>query len=71
MAALHWARISTVYFGATIADASAAGFNELNVPAAELLRQGGSRVQLVAGVLRDECRALFEEFSRRPGRIVY
>ena len=27
MAALHWARVETVYYGATINDAEAAGFN--------------------------------------------
>src|SRR4029079_10555252 len=42
MAALHWARVDTVYYGATIADATAAGFNELAVPAKELLERGGS-----------------------------
>ena len=35
MAALHWARVDTVYYGATIADAETAGFNELQLPAAE------------------------------------
>ncbi len=29
MAALHWARVETVVYGATIADAESAGFNEL------------------------------------------
>ena len=38
MAALHWARVGTVLFGATIADAESAGFNELRVPAAEVLK---------------------------------
>ncbi len=37
MSALHWARVETVYYGATIADADYAGFNELQLPAAELL----------------------------------
>ncbi len=67
MAALHWARIETVYYGATIADAAAAGFNELRVSAAELLRQGGSNVQLVPGLLAEECRGLFELW-RTSGR---
>jgi tRNA(Arg) A34 adenosine deaminase TadA len=67
MAALHWARVQTVYYGATIADAAAAGFNELRFPAAELLRQGGSGVQLVPGLLADECRGLFELW-RTTGR---
>jgi tRNA(Arg) A34 adenosine deaminase TadA len=66
MAALHWAQVQQVYFGASIADAQEAGFNELQVPARELLRQGKSRVTLVDGVLSHECRALFEEWLRRP-----
>lgn len=66
MAALHWAQVKTVYFGATIADAEAAGFNELALPAAELLRRGGSRVELVSGVMRDPCRELFTEWLQRP-----
>ncbi|MGQ0641703.1 MAG: nucleoside deaminase [Gemmatimonadaceae bacterium] len=71
MAALHWARVETVYFGATIADAAAAGFNELHLPAAEVLRIGRSHVQLVAGVLSEECRALFSEWSTTPGARSY
>ncbi len=62
MAALHWARVSHVYFGATIADAEAAGFNELQLPAADLLSIGGSNVKLVGGLLHDECKQLFDEW---------
>jgi tRNA(Arg) A34 adenosine deaminase TadA len=66
MAALHWARVGTVYYGASIADAAQAGFNELQLPAADLLRIGGSSVELVAGVLAAECRELFAEWARSP-----
>ena len=66
MAALHWAQVDTVYYGATIEDAQQAGFNELQLPAADVLRLGGSRVRLVAGVLRDECRQLFTLWLQRP-----
>lgn len=62
MAALHWARVDTVYYGATIADAAAAGFNELHLPAAQVLALGGSGVTLIGGVCVDECRALFERW---------
>jgi tRNA(Arg) A34 adenosine deaminase TadA len=62
MAALHWARVDTVCYGATIADAKAAGFNELRIPAAEIIRLGGSSVKLVSGILKDECAALFDEW---------
>ena len=71
MAALHWARVEDVYFGASIADAEAAGFNELQVPAAEVLKIGGSQVRLTGGVLADQCRGLFQEWLGRPDRIVY
>ena len=71
MAALHWARVGTVLFGATIADAEAAGFNELCVPAADVLKIGGSAVRLESGVLADECRHLFREWQDRPDRVVY
>lgn len=65
MAALHWARVSSVYYGATIADAQRAGFNELELPAAEVLRLGKSSVRLVAGVRTEECRSLFQEWLMR------
>ena len=71
MAALHWARVDTVYYGATIADADDAGFNELQLPAAELLRIGGSKLKLVPQVLPAECRQLFAEWKANPKRDVY
>lgn len=71
MAALHWARVDTVYYGATIGDADTAGFNELQLPASELLRLGGSKLKLIPGVLPAECRELFTEWKNNPKRIVY
>lgn len=71
MAALHWARVDTVYFGASIADAGTAGFNELYLSAADLLRLGRSQVRLLAGPLADECRELFAEWQRTPGARSY
>jgi tRNA(Arg) A34 adenosine deaminase TadA len=71
MAALHWARVDTVYYGATIADAEAAGFNELQVPAQELLRLGRSQLRLIPGLLPNECKQLFAEWKANPNRKVY
>jgi len=71
MAALHWARAETVYYGATIADAEKAGFNELQVSASELLRLGGSEVMLVSDTLAQECSKLFDEWNENPKRKVY
>jgi len=71
MAALHWARVDTVYFGASIADAATAGFNELQLPAAELLRLGGSKLKLIPGVLPQECKELFAEWNANPNKKAY
>ena len=68
-AALHWARVDTIYYGATIADADDAGFNELPLPAEDVLAQGGPR--LVSGVLNNECRELFSQWKSRADRKSY
>jgi tRNA(Arg) A34 adenosine deaminase TadA len=71
MAALHWARVDTVYYGASIADAAGAGFNELQLPAAELLRLGGSQLKLIPGLLPQECKQLFAEWKANPNKVAY
>ena len=71
MSALHWARVDTVYYGATIADANDGGFNELNLPAAKLLELGGSTVKLIPQLMTEECKALFKEWKANPQRKVY
>jgi guanine deaminase len=71
MAALHWARVKEVYYGATIADAEAAGFNELALPAAKLLHIGNSSVKLTAGVLPADCQRLFTEWQQNEGATSY
>jgi tRNA(Arg) A34 adenosine deaminase TadA len=59
LAAIHWSKIDRVVYGAGIADAAAAGFSELSIAAAAMVRLGGSRLRVEAGMLPDECRALF------------
>lgn len=71
MSALHWARVDTVYYGASIADAATAGFNELQMPAAELLRRGESSVKLVGGALAPQCRELFDQWLANPNKRPY
>ena len=71
MSALHWARIETVYFGASISDAEAAGFNELTLPASQVVQIGGSCVQLVGGILAEGCRAIFDDWKSGPHARVY
>jgi len=71
LSAIHWAKISRVVFGATIADAAAAGFSELNVGARQLAKMGGSPLVVEDGLLAEECRALFGEFLRVSKNKIY
>jgi tRNA(Arg) A34 adenosine deaminase TadA len=71
MSALHWARVDTVYYGATIEDADDAGFNELQLPAEKLLQIGGSKVKLIPQLLTEECKKLFTEWKNNPARVPY
>ncbi|MBK8915970.1 MAG: nucleoside deaminase [Phycisphaerales bacterium] len=70
-AAIHWARLDAVAYGATIADAAAAGFNELHVSIGDLYERGGSRVRVAAGVAREACAALFAEWMADQKRRAY
>ncbi len=67
LSAIHWAKIDRVIYGATIADASSAGFNELHVDAEKLAQIGGSKLKVERlnseGVNR-ECAGLFTEWKQ-------
>ena len=65
-AAIHWAGLDAVVYGASIADAREARFNELPVSIDGLYRQGKSPVAVYPHVLRDECRQLFELWMQGP-----
>jgi tRNA(Arg) A34 adenosine deaminase TadA len=71
LAAIHWAKIDRVVYGASIADAAAAGFSELALPAEELARQGGSPLRVERGPRREECAALFDEWRSDPAHRGY
>jgi tRNA(Arg) A34 adenosine deaminase TadA len=62
LSAIHWAKIERVVFGATIADATAAGFCELCVDAKVLAQLGKSPLKVDDGLLREECALLFVEW---------
>lgn len=64
LAAIHWAKIDRVVFGATIADAAAAGFHELPVAAEQLAALGRSPLRVEGGLLREACAALFDEWAQ-------
>lgn len=70
-AAIHWSRIDRAYLGATIADARRAGFRELTLAMRDLISRGGSRVQIIDGVLSPACAALFDEWRASPAARPY
>ena len=70
-AAIHWVRLDAVLYGATIADAEDAGFNELPVACRLLYDIGGSRVRIESGILRDECKDLFRLWKEGPNPTPY
>jgi tRNA(Arg) A34 adenosine deaminase TadA len=69
--AIHWARIDAVVYGASIADAQAAGFNELPISNYELKTLGCSAVEICADFMKDECRALFAHWAARADKRPY
>jgi len=71
LAAIHWSRISRLVYGAAIADAAAAGFSELRVPAQTLAALGGSALQIAGGVLEAECRDLFKLWRNASQSLAY
>ncbi len=70
-AAIHWARIRRVYFGTTVADVNALGFNELTITNRRLKTLGRSPVEIVPGLLREECRELLLHWQQLPHRKTY
>jgi tRNA(Arg) A34 adenosine deaminase TadA len=67
LSAIHWAKLDRVVYGATIADAADAGFTELQFPARELARLGGSRLVVEDGLLREVCAGLFARWKEAGG----
>ena len=70
-AAIHWARIGRVYFGTSVRDVNALGFNELTISNRRLKALGRSPVEIVPGFLREECRELLEYWRRLPHKKTY
>jgi len=70
-AALNWARVGHIYYGAAIADAAAVGFNELIWPSADVLSKGKRPIPLEGGCLVDDCRALFTQWVQSSEHRAY
>jgi guanine deaminase len=57
--ACHWAHVTRIVYGASIGDSDAFGFAELQIGNETMRRLGQSRIELIGGVLREECLAIF------------
>jgi tRNA(Arg) A34 adenosine deaminase TadA len=69
--AIHWAKISRLYYSASIEDAKQAGFNELSISARHLKKLGGSQTQIEGGLIPSEGRASFERFKKFSNARLY
>jgi len=69
--AIHWAHIEKIVYGADIADAQNAGFNELTLSNDEIKKLTRSPIELVPGFLHSECQALFREWIERSDKTAY
>ncbi|HTL48927.1 MAG TPA: nucleoside deaminase [Verrucomicrobiae bacterium] len=69
--ALHWARVSRIFYGATIADAKSIGFNELRLSNRQIKSLGKSRIQIIGPFMRSECLRLFKGFNETGSKKVY
>lgn len=69
--ASHWARIRCIVYGAGIADAEKAGFNEISLSNEELIRFEKAPIELIPNILREECAALFDEWKSCDNQGVY
>ena len=67
--AIHWARIDRIVFGNSISDAHRLGFSELPISNQSMKQMGRSPVQIVGGILREECNQLFSEWAKGNGRV--
>jgi tRNA(Arg) A34 adenosine deaminase TadA len=69
--AIHWARISKVWWGTGIEDVMRLGFNELPLNNADIINITASEVLIEGGVCIDECRKLLEYWDSLPDKKVY
>ena len=70
MAAIYWARLQRVYYGATAADAAAAQFDDSFIYQQLNLPHGERRIPLVP-LLRENALAPFREWQNKTDRIPY
>lgn len=67
--AAHWARVTTIVYGASIADALQAGFHELTLSCQMMKTLGNSEVEIHKDMLKEECVTLFDMWKKARGRV--
>lgn len=70
MGLIYWARLERVFFGNTAEDAAAIGFDDSRIYR-ELRTPHERREIPMVQVLRDEARAAFEAWQRKPDKVPY
>ena len=69
--ACHWAKISTIVYGARIGDARKLGFSELTISNEQMKQLGSSPVALIGNILREENMGLFKLWSEQESKKIY
>ena len=70
-ASIHWARCRRIFYGTTIADVAALGFNEMELSNFQMRDLGKSPVEIVPDFMRQECLELLEFWKNLDGRQTY
>lgn len=69
--AIHWARISKLYYGTTIADVAKRGFNELAVSNNLLKKIGKLKIEIRKGFERKACLDLLKKWDALESKKTY
>lgn len=69
--AIHWARISKLYYGTTIADVAKRGFNELAVSNDLLKKMGKLKIKITKGFERKTCLDLLKKWDLLESKKTY
>jgi guanine deaminase len=70
LSAIYWARVVRVFFGNTVADAAAIGFDDTLI-LNELRQPAGSRSLPATRFMAEEAAVVFREFLANPDRVRY
>jgi len=65
--AAHWARIKKIVCGVSLDVAAKYGFNELKIYNRQLQEISGSKMEIISGVLEEECMQLFADWAKTSG----